>query len=138
MRKVLFVMTVILIGQNNVYSMKKGTKKELKSSFKSFLDDNKAKLIKETSPDVITELLCELSVRKTKGKNIPHIILLHGPHGTGKSTIGTLIAKELKMDNFYINVGHLGNEYQNSTMDDLRKILLPFYEKKYITSCYYY
>lgn len=58
-------------------------------------------------------------------KLLPRVTILHGPNGTGKSTLGMLIAKKLKAKLVFINSGFLGTMYRNSEEVNLSEIIAP-------------
>jgi len=63
-------------------------------------------------------------------RNLPRLIVLHGPNGTGKSTIAKLIAREIDRKLIFIDSGLIGNEYQSSSENQLRLIVNGLAAKK--------
>jgi len=56
-------------------------------------------------------------------KGIIRSVLLYGPQGTGKTTLGTMFAQKTKRKVVRINGGLLGNKYVDSEKNRLRKII---------------
>jgi len=62
---------------------------------------------------------------KKFAKLLPRVTILHGPNGTGKSTLGVLIAKKLNVKLLFINSGFLGSIYKNSEEVNLNEEIAP-------------
>jgi AAA+ superfamily predicted ATPase len=114
------------------------------SDFQKYLDDNIKKALGSTisfdeelfehlydqAPQEIKN--CVELIQKAYDKKIdfrssidvlPKRILLVGPPGTGKSTLAKVITYKLQRESYFIKMSLLGNEYKNSEIAALSKII---------------
>lgn len=100
---------------------------EMSKNFENFIYDN---VCPESILDIIKarEKLGRRAFNCQASKHLPRAILLHGPNGTGKSTLGVLIAKKLKTKLVFINSGYLGSMYRKSEEINLGEEIAPLLE----------
>jgi len=76
----------------------------------------------ELSPRPIKKIIRGYKNFALYEEDLPKKIILHGPHGTGKSTMACMIAQKINKKCFFVNTGLIGNTYKNSEKDRLKKI----------------
>ena len=59
----------------------------------------------------------------------PQVLVLYGPNGTGKTTIAKMIANKTGRKSFLIKSGNLGNRFQYSVAENLRRELRSVIQK---------
>jgi SpoVK/Ycf46/Vps4 family AAA+-type ATPase len=100
---------------------------EMPENFKKFI-------YKELCPQSLKDLIIghkrlgQKTLSNNFARHLPRVVVLHGPNGTGKSTLGVLIAKKLNYKLIFINSGFLGTMYKQSEEVNLSEEIAPLLE----------
>ena len=90
------------------------------------LSDAFCQFVLEAAPQEIKNKIALLKDEYCPAMLKPHRLLLFGPSGSGKTTLAKVIAHEIARPVIFINAGLLGNEYQNSVAQNLRRAIEPY------------
>lgn len=80
-------------------------------------------LILKSAPDDVKKLIKILKDPACPAHLRPTRILVHGSSGCGKTTLGYAFAQEAGLECIYVPAASLGNEYQNSVIANLERII---------------
>jgi adenylate kinase family enzyme len=110
------------------------TKSKLMLQEPKMSDNFKQFVYKELCPEPLKDLikghkkLGQEAFNNMLAKHLPRVVVLYGPNGTGKSTLGILIAKKLDYKLVFINSGFLGTMYRQSEEVNLSEEISPLLE----------
>lgn len=110
------------------------TKSRLMLQEPEMSEDFKKFVYKELCPEPLKELIRGYKKLGTDAfspqfaNTLPRVVVLHGPNGTGKSTLGVLVAKKLNYKLIFINSGFLGTMYKQSEEVNLSEEIAPLLE----------
>lgn len=83
------------------------------------LSDALAQSIWDMAPGAIKSLITSMQSPERSAGAIPQVIVLYGPHGSGKSKIAALLAQKTNRKLIFINSAFLGTTYLNSETTNL-------------------
>jgi len=121
-----------LTGIDEIYQTP--TKSKLMLQEPEMPEDFKKFVYKELCPEPLKELIRGYkklgadAFSPQFANTLPKVVLLYGPNGTGKSTLGVLISKKLNIKLIFINSGFLGTMYRQSEEVNLSETIAPLLE----------
>lgn len=81
------------------------------------------KVVMDSAPQRLKEIIATFNDKNSTEEIREHRFILHGPPGSGKTTLAQVFAQEINRSCIFISAAHLSNEYQDSTLQNLERIM---------------